>query len=71
MVAVAAWSVFRLPVPVVDRMIEADIRKQAQLWSRGITMHLDHLSETFATGALDEHDIEFLMLMPKPRTPIG
>ncbi|AAV94469.1 diguanylate cyclase, putative [Ruegeria pomeroyi DSS-3] len=64
MVAVAAWSVFRLPVPVVDRMIEADIRKQAQLWSRGITMHLDHLSETFATGALDEHDIEFLMLMP-------
>lgn len=64
MVGVAAWSVFRLPTPVVDRMIESDIRKQAQLWTRGITMHLEHLPEIFASGELDEHDIEFLMLMP-------
>lgn len=61
----AAWGVYKLPTPVVDRMLEADIRRQAELWKRRVVLHMEDAETTFQTGYLDPHDQEFLALMPE------
>ncbi|MEX0316875.1 MAG: hypothetical protein AB3N21_02935 [Ruegeria sp.] len=61
----AGWGIYRIPAPIVDRMLEAGLRHQADLWNRRVVLHLEDAEVTFRTGMLDEHDREFLALMPK------
>lgn len=61
----AAWGVYKLPTPVVDRMLESDIRRQAELWKRRVVLHMEDAETTFQSGQLDIHDQEFLALMPE------
>ncbi|WP_293576857.1 diguanylate cyclase [Phaeobacter sp.] len=61
----AIWGVYRLPPPIVDAMLEADIRKQAELWRRRVVLHLSNAEATFSSGYVDEHDAEYLELMPE------
>ncbi|UWQ23623.1 sensor domain-containing diguanylate cyclase [Leisingera aquaemixtae] len=63
--ALSAWAVYALPAPVVDRMLEADLRKQATDWRRRILLHLEDGGGTFLSGQLDAHDIEYLSLLPE------
>ena len=62
--ALSAWAVYAVPAPAVDRMLEADLRKQATDWRRRILLHLEDGAGSFFTGQLDQHDIEYLSLLP-------
>ncbi|MBT8155450.1 sensor domain-containing diguanylate cyclase [Epibacterium ulvae] len=59
------WVVFRVSVPIVESLMEADTRKQSELWHRRVIMHLDDPDRTFADKALTEEDIEYLTLLPE------
>ncbi|MEX0305369.1 MAG: diguanylate cyclase [Leisingera sp.] len=61
----AAWAVLAVPAPIVDRMLEADLRKQADLWQRNVLLHLNNSEDAFVLGYLEDHDAEFLGLVPK------
>ncbi|MFY0310267.1 diguanylate cyclase [Leisingera sp. D0M16] len=63
--ALAAWAVLTVPAPIVDRMLEADLRKQAGTWRRAVLLHLSSSEDTFVLGDLTERDTEYLSLMPK------
>lgn len=63
--AAGAWAVYAVPAPVVDRIIETDLRKQAVQWRRSVLLHVDEGAEVFTTGQLDAHDKEYLSLLPK------
>ncbi|SLN32811.1 Response regulator PleD [Falsiruegeria litorea R37] len=65
MVVTAAWGVHTLPTPIVDGMLEADIRKQSEMWKRRVLLHMEDAETTFETGVMDAHDREFLELMPE------
>ncbi|MEW2913205.1 sensor domain-containing diguanylate cyclase [Leisingera sp. JC11] len=62
--ALSAWAVYTVPAPVVDRMLEADLRKQADTWRRAVLLHLSNSKDAFVLGDLDEHDKEYLRLVP-------
>ncbi|WP_298846896.1 diguanylate cyclase [uncultured Ruegeria sp.] len=62
--AAAGWGIYAVPAPVVDRMLESDLRKSAMQMSRQVESHLYDLGETFRFHALTEHDEEFLELLP-------
>ncbi|KXF90562.1 sensor domain-containing diguanylate cyclase [Phaeobacter inhibens] len=61
----SAWGVYKLPAPIVDAMLEADIRKQAELWRRRVVLHLKHAEATFITGYVNDEDAKYLTLMPE------
>ncbi|MEC8573903.1 MAG: sensor domain-containing diguanylate cyclase [Pseudomonadota bacterium] len=61
----SAWGVYKLPAPIVDAMLEADIRKQAELWRRRVVLHLEHAEATFITGYVNDEDAKYLTLMPE------
>ena len=61
----SAWGVYKLPAPIVDAMLEADIRKQAELWLRRVVLHLEHAEATFITGYVNDEDAKYLTLMPE------
>ncbi|WP_299644150.1 diguanylate cyclase [uncultured Ruegeria sp.] len=63
--AAAGWGIYTAPAPVVDRMLEADLRKNAMRMSRQVESHLNDLGQTFRFHALTEHDQEFLELLPE------
>ncbi|MCB4455903.1 sensor domain-containing diguanylate cyclase [Leisingera sp. McT4-56] len=63
--ALSAWAVYSVPSPIVDRMLEADLRKQADTWRRAVLLHLSNSKDAFVLGELDEHDREYLNLVPK------
>lgn len=63
--AVAGWGIYKLPAPLVDRMLQTDILKQAELWKRRVVLHLENPESTLRTGEIDEHDAEFLASMPE------
>ncbi|MBO9450145.1 diguanylate cyclase [Tropicibacter sp. R16_0] len=65
MIAAAGWSILTLPTQIVDGMLEADIRKQSEMWKRRVLLHMEDAEATFQTGFMDEHDQEFLELMPE------
>ncbi|WP_164659226.1 diguanylate cyclase [Tropicibacter sp. Alg240-R139] len=46
-------------------MLEADIRKQSEMWKRRVLMHMEDAEITFQTGIMGAHDQEFLELMPE------
>ncbi|OED48777.1 sensor domain-containing diguanylate cyclase [Leisingera sp. S232] len=63
--AASAWAVFAVPAPIVDRMLEDDIRKQAQHWQRRVVLHMAHVEESFEEGSIDPHDARVLTLLPE------
>ncbi|MCX8952177.1 diguanylate cyclase [Ruegeria sp. NA] len=63
--AAAGWGIYAAPAPVVDRMLESDLRKDAMQLSRQVESHLNDLDATFRYHELHEHDAEFLMLLPE------
>ncbi|WP_170343699.1 sensor domain-containing diguanylate cyclase [Ruegeria atlantica] len=63
--AAAGWGIYAVPAPVVDRMLEADLRKTAMRMSRQVESHLNDLEQTFRFHTLSEHDEEFLELLPE------
>lgn len=63
--ALAGWGIYAIPAPVVDRMLETDLRHRAAQLNQQVTSHLDDVEATFRHGMLDEHDAEFLELLPQ------
>ncbi|WP_170478816.1 sensor domain-containing diguanylate cyclase [Ruegeria arenilitoris] len=61
----AGWGVYKLPAPVVDRMLQTDILKQAELWKRRVSLHLDDPERALRTGYVGPRDAEFLSSMPE------
>lgn len=64
-IAAAIWVVFQAPAPIVDRMLQADIRKQAKLWQHRVMSHLDDPIATFDQGHLSYSDVLYLSLLPE------
>ncbi|WP_170400410.1 diguanylate cyclase [Ruegeria arenilitoris] len=62
--ALSGWGIYAIPAPVVDRMLESDLRHAATQMNRQVVSHLEDVDATFRTGALDAHDEEFLELLP-------
>ncbi len=68
LVAVGAsslWVVSRVSVPIVESLMEADTRKQSELWHRRVILHLEDPDRTFAEKALTEDDTKYLTLLPE------
>ncbi|WP_321829033.1 sensor domain-containing diguanylate cyclase [Thalassovita sp.] len=61
--AVALLAVLKAPGPIVDRLIEDDIRAQSVLWQRQVILQLDDAEHSFETATVSEHDRHFLLLM--------
>ncbi|MBO9411272.1 MULTISPECIES: diguanylate cyclase [unclassified Ruegeria] len=62
--AFSGWGIYAVPAPVVDRMLEADLRKEATQLGKQVTSHLKDVQATFQTGFVGGHDQEFLELLP-------
>ncbi|UTS79941.1 sensor domain-containing diguanylate cyclase [Phaeobacter piscinae] len=60
--AVSTWAVLAVPGPVVDRMLEADIRQQAELWQRRVTLHMADAESAFEEGIIQPQDASLLTL---------
>ncbi|WP_299668306.1 diguanylate cyclase [uncultured Ruegeria sp.] len=63
--ALAGWGIYAIPAPVVDRMLESDLRHRAAQLNQQVASHLHDVEATFKRGILDEHDKEFLELLPE------
>ncbi|WP_369934168.1 hypothetical protein [Ruegeria sp. A3M17] len=61
----SGWGIYKLPAPLVDRMLKVDILKQAELWKRRVVLHLEDPETALKTGVIDAHDAEFLAAMPE------
>lgn len=61
----SAWAVFAVPEPVVDRMLESDIRAQAELWKRRVVLHMEDPEQAFEDGRISPKDAHFLNLLPE------
>ncbi|MFS4582614.1 diguanylate cyclase [Phaeobacter sp. C3_T13_0] len=57
------WAVFAVPVPIVDYMLESDIRKQANLWQRRVVLHMGDVDTAFEEGIIQPHDAHMLTLL--------
>ncbi|NCM97865.1 MAG: GGDEF domain-containing protein, partial [Rhodobacterales bacterium] len=57
--ALAALAIVRLPAPVVERMLQDDVRAQAQLWQKRLLVRLTAGPDTFvnATTSFADHRI--------------
>lgn len=65
MAAGSIWAIVAVPTPVVDRMLEADIRQESQLWQRRVVLHLEDAEATFEDGIITPSDAKYLNLMPE------
>ena len=63
--ALAGWGIYAIPAPVVDRMLESDLRHRAAQLNQQVATHLHDVEATFKHGVLDDHDQEFLELLPE------
>ncbi|QAX30256.1 sensor domain-containing diguanylate cyclase [Leisingera sp. NJS204] len=63
--AASIWAVFAVPAPIVDRMLEDDIRKQAQHWQQRVILHLADVEDSFEEGSVQPHDAHMLSLLPQ------
>ena len=59
----AGWGIYAVPAPMVDRMLEADLRKSAMRLSRQVESNLNSLEATFRHHSLTPHDQDFLNLL--------
>lgn len=64
-VAAAAFGVLQISVPIVERLMEADLRKQSELWHRRVILHLDDPDATFLDSELTGNNISYLKLLPE------
>ncbi len=63
--AASAWAIFAVPAPVVDRMLEADIRHQAELWKRRVVLHMEDPEGSFEKARITPQDARFLSILPE------
>ncbi|SDW63493.1 diguanylate cyclase (GGDEF) domain-containing protein [Ruegeria halocynthiae] len=63
--ALAGWGIYAIPAPVVDRMLESDLRLRASQLNQHIASHLHDVEATFKHAIMDDHDQEFLELLPE------
>jgi diguanylate cyclase (GGDEF)-like protein len=63
--AAAVWGVYKIPGPLVEKMLETDIRHEAELWKRRVVLHMEDPQQSFLTGRFDPHDEEFLNAIPE------
>lgn len=63
--AAAVWGVYKIPGPLVEKMLETDIRHEAELWKRRVVLHMEDPQQFFQTGQFDPHDEEFLRAIPE------
>lgn len=61
----SAWAVFAVPTPIVDRMIENDLRKQSQHWQRRVVLHMTDVGDSFEEGRIRPADAQDLLLLPE------
>ncbi|MBO9408620.1 sensor domain-containing diguanylate cyclase [Shimia sp. R9_1] len=63
--AAALFGVMQVSVPIVEKLMEADLRKQSELWHRRVVLHLDDPSRTFLYGELTSDNITYFELLPE------
>ncbi|MEO0567978.1 MAG: diguanylate cyclase [Pseudomonadota bacterium] len=61
----AIAAIYRLPTPIVNYTLEADLRQQAELWKRRVVLHMADTEASFDARALEPSDEDFLMLLPE------
>lgn len=64
MAAGSVWAIVAAPAPVVDYMLEADIRREAEMWQRRVILNMDAAEDSFEQGAISPSDAKYLNLMP-------
>ena len=64
LVILAGWAIYAVPAPLVDRMLESDIRHRALQLKKQVVSHLADANATFLRGTMSDHDQEFLELLP-------
>ncbi len=65
MAAGSVWAIIAVPAPIVNRMLEADIRLESELWKRRLILHMENPEKAFKIGAVTPFDARYLTLMPK------
>ena len=65
MAAGSVWAILAVPAPIVDRMLEADIRQEAELWRRRVVLQMDDAEAAFRDGEISADDARFLSLIPE------
>lgn len=63
--ALAVSAMIYAPKPLVDRMIERDIRAQAVLWEQRLLRNLEEGARTFSAGEITEADMAFMSVIPE------
>jgi diguanylate cyclase (GGDEF)-like protein len=65
MAAGSLWAIVAAPAPVVDFFLEADIRKESELWRRRVVLHMESPETSFEEGSISPSDAHFLNLLPE------
>lgn len=65
MAATSVWAIIAVPAPVIDILLESDIRKEAELWHRRVMLHMENPEESFEQGSITAEDAHFLNLLPE------
>ncbi|NOD74726.1 diguanylate cyclase [Ruegeria sp. HKCCD4332] len=63
--ALAGWGIYAIPGPVVDHMLESDLRHRAVQMGRQVESQLYDLQVSFERHILSQHDLAFLALLPE------
>lgn len=63
--AAALFGVMQISIPIVEKLMEADLRKQSELWHRRVVLHLEDPDRAFIAGGLTSDDIKYLQLLPE------
>ncbi|MDA5556335.1 sensor domain-containing diguanylate cyclase [Shimia sp. MMG029] len=63
--AAAMFGVHQVSVPIVETLMEADLRKHSELWQRRVILHLDDPAGTFLNGELTSNNISYFELLPE------
>lgn len=63
MLAATIAAVYWAPAPIVNRLIEDDIRAQSELWKKQVVLQLDDAEQSFTTASVTDHDRRFLSLL--------
>ena len=62
-VIASVFTVLKAPAPIVNLLIEDDMRAQSVFWQQQVIQQLDDAGTSFATSQLTEHDEHFLQLL--------
>lgn len=60
----SVWAIIAVPAPIVNRMLEADIREESELWKRRLILHMEDPEKAFEIGAVTPFDARYLNLLP-------